>query len=330
MPLTNTQYDAIMRLYNEKQLHHRRLHEERVQTAYSKIPRLAGIDADIARISLDKLRAKFSKKPDHTDLSAAISTLSAERRAQLKNAGFPENYLDPTYDCPLCRDTGYIGNQKCSCFKKAEIELLYDQSNIRSCLEEENFSTCCLDYYSRELINDVTGLSSYDTAALALKRCQNFVETFGASFENLFFYGDTGVGKTFFSHCIARDLIDRSYCVIYFTAFDLFDLFARHTFSTTEEARELHGNIFACDLLIIDDLGTELTNSFVSSQLFLCINERMLRKKSTIISTNLSLDRFAEIYSERTFSRISSNYTMIKLFGNDIRIQKKLLGGRKS
>lgn len=330
MPLTNTQYDAIMRLYNEKQLHHRRLHEERVQTAYSRIPRLAGIDAEIARISLDKLRAKFSKKPDHTDLSAVISTLSAERRAQLKNAGFPENYLDPTYDCPLCRDTGYIENQKCSCFKKAEIELLYDQSNIRSCLEYENFSTCRLDYYSRELINEVTGLSSYDTAALTLKRCHSFVETFDASFENLFFYGDTGVGKTFFSHCIARDLIDRSYCVIYFTAFDLFDLFAHHTFSTTEEARELHSNIFACDLLIIDDLGTELTNSFVSSQLFLCINERMLRKKSTIISTNLSLDRFAEIYSERTFSRISSNYTMIKLFGNDIRIQKKLLGGRKS
>ena len=91
-----------------------------------------------------------------------------------------------------------------------------------------------------------------------------------------------------------------------------------------------HANIFDCDLLIIDDLGTELTNSFVSSQLFLCINERILRKKSTIISTNLPLDRFMETYSERTFSRISSNYTIIKLFGNDIRIQKKLLGGTKA
>lgn len=110
--------------------------------------------------------------------------------------------------------------------------------------------------------------------------------------------------------------------MIYFTAFDLFDLFARYTFSSSEEAKDAHANIFDCDLLIIDDLGTELTNSFVSSQLFLCINERILRKKSTIISTNLPLDRFMETYSERTFSRISSNYTIIKLFGNDIRIQK--------
>ena len=128
----------------------------------------------------------------------------------------------------------------------------------------------------------------------------------------------------------ARELIEQSFCVIYFTAFDLFDLFARYTFSSSEEAKDAHANIFDCDLLIIDDLGTELTNSFVSSQLFLCINERILRKKSTIISTNLPLDRFMETYSERTFSRISSNYTIIKLFGNDIRIQKKLLGGTKA
>lgn len=330
MPLTNTQYDAIMRIYNEKQLRHRRLHDEHVKAAYTKIPQLALIDAKVAEISIAKIRARFSGHPDDTDLPSAIAALSRERQELLLSSGFPNDYLEMQYDCPHCRDTGYVSNRKCSCFRKAEVELLYDQSNIRDSLTEENFSHCCLDYYSREILNNVTGLSSYDTAALTLRRCRNFTANFGSHFENLFFYGDTGVGKTFFSHCIAKELIDRSYCVIYFTAFDLFDLFARHTFSTTDEARELHSNIFDCDLLIIDDLGTELTNSFVSSQLFLCINERLLRKKSTIISTNLSLDRFAEIYSERTFSRISSNYTMIKLFGNDIRIQKKLLGGKNS
>ena len=107
-------------------------------------------------------------------------------------------------------------------------------------------------------------------------------------------------------------------------------ILSKGVFAKDEEAIAANENIFTCDLLIIDDLGTELTNSFVSSQLFLCINERILRKKSTIISTNLPLDRFMETYSERTFSRISSNYTIIKLFGNDIRIQKKLLGGTKA
>ena len=232
---------------------------------------------------------------------------------------------------PKCRDTGYInGTQKCACFKKAAVDLLYRQSNVEELLKAENFSQFSLDYYSDSLTSTGTPLTSREAAAAALEKSQAFVRNFGSSFENLFFYGDTGVGKTFLSHCIARELIEQSFCVIYFTAFDLFDLFARYTFSSSEEAKDAHANIFDCDLLIIDDLGTELTNSFVSSQLFLCINERILRKKSTIISTNLPLDRFMETYSERTFSRISSNYTIIKLFGNDIRIQKKLLGGTKA
>ena len=123
--------------------------------------------------------------------------------------------------------------------------------------------------------------------------------------------------------------MDAGFSVIYFTAAGLFDIFAKCVFGRhSDEEDETMDHIYGCDLLIIDDLGTELTNSFVASQLFLCINERILRKKSTIISTNLTLDRFAETYSERTFSRISSNYTIIKLFGSDIRIQKKLLGGK--
>ena len=247
------------------------------------------------------------------DLNAAIRDRSQERAALLSMHGYPADYLELTYDCPLCRDTGYInGTQKCACFKKAAVDLgggTFDAGTGAS---------------------TGTPLTSREAAAAALEKSQAFVRNFGSSFENLFFYGDTGVGKTFLSHCIARELIEQSFCVIYFTAFDLFDLFARYTFSSSEEAKDAHANIFDCDLLIIDDLGTELTNSFVSSQLFLCINERILRKKSTIISTNLPLDRFMETYSERTFSRISSNYTIIKLFGNDIRIQKKLLGGTKA
>ena len=300
MALTNPQYDAIMRMYNERQLRHQREQQEHIRIAYEKIPRLAEIDAEIASLSVRKAKAMLNGDASmDLDLNAAIRDRSQERAALLSMHGYPADYLELTYDCPLCRDTGYInGTQKCACFKKAAVDLLYRQSNVEELLKAENFS--------------------------------QFVRNFGSSFENLFFYGDTGVGKTFLSHCIARELIEQSFCVIYFTAFDLFDLFARYTFSSSEEAKDAHANIFDCDLLIIDDLGTELTNSFVSSQLFLCINERILRKKSTIISTNLPLDRFMETYSERTFSRISSNYTIIKLFGNDIRIQKKLLGGTKA
>ena len=119
-------------------------------------------------------------------------------------------------------------------------------------LKTENFSQFSLDYYSDSLTSTGTPLTSREAAAAALEKSQAFVRNFGSSFENLFFYGDTGVGKTFLSHCIARELIEQSFCVIYFTAFDLFDLFARHTFSSSEEAKDAHANIFDCDLLIID------------------------------------------------------------------------------
>ena len=130
--------------------------------------------------------------------------------------------------------------------------------------------------------------------------------------------------STFLSNCIAKELLDAGYSVIYFTAFQLFDILSKGVFEKDADAIAAHQNIFDCDLLIIDDLGTELSNSFTTSQLFLCVNERILRQKSTIISTNLNLEQIAEIYSERTLSRISSNYSFIKLFGDDIRIKKRL------
>ena len=152
-----------------------------------------------------------------------------------------------------------------------------------------------------------------------------FVDTFRDEFRNLFLYGDTGIGKTFLSNCIAKELIDKSFSVIYLTSYELFDTLAKSKFEKDDTAEALASHIFDCDLLIIDDLGTELANSFTVSQLFLCLNERLLRRKSTIISTNLSLESVVDIYSERTFSRITSNYTMLKLTGDDIRIKKKLM-----
>ena len=254
----------------------------------------------------------------------------ARRASLLQEAGFPADYLEPVYRCPDCRDTGYIGNEKCHCFRQAIIDLLYMQSNLRETLKSENFSAFSLDYYPDLVPDALTGLTARQTAEHALKTSLNFVRNFDHAFENLFLYGDTGLGKTFLSHCIAKELIESTHSVIYFSAFRLFELFADSTFGRTDSAsqQELEQHIFECDLLIIDDLGTELVNSFVSSQLFLVLNERILRRKSTLISTNLSLGTFADTYSERIFSRISSTYTMLRLIGDDIRIQKKLSAGR--
>lgn len=328
MPLKNSQYDALMRQYNDRQLHNKHDLDLRVEKAYKEIPRLAQIDREIAAVSMKKARLLLGETSgEDFNLEEQISALSRERADLLASHGFPPDYLQMRYTCPLCRDTGYVDNRRCICFQKAAIDLLYTQSNIRAILQTENFDHFSFAYYSDEIRNPVTGLTALQTARAAVKKSREFIRNFDTAFENLFFYGDTGVGKTFLSHCIARELIDTAHCVIYFSAFDLFDMFARSTFSDSPEAEDMNRYIFDCDLLIIDDLGTELTNSFVASQLFLCINQRIMHKKSTIISTNLTLENFKETYSERIFSRISSSYTMIKLIGNDIRIQKKFLTG---
>ena len=218
------------------------------------------------------------------------------------------------------------GSGKCHCFKKAIVDYLYTQSNLKDILDKENFSTCSLTYYSRNHIDPLTGRSSLESMETALNVCHNFVDTFSEEFHNILLYGDTGVGKTFLSHCIAKELMDSAYSVIYFTAAGLFDILAENTFGKRQNKdSDVFEHIYDCDLLIIDDLGTELPNSFTVSQLFICLNERILRQKSTIISTNLALDDIKTIYSERTFSRISSNYTILRITGDDIRIQKKLL-----
>ena len=328
MSLRNSQYDALMRYYQKLQLRNKHDQDERIQEAYREIPRLAQIDREIAAVSLKKARLLLGESAEQDfNLANQINILASERRQLLLSHGYPEDYLKMQYTCPICQDTGYVGTEKCICFRKAISEQLYTQSNIRELLVQASFDSFSLDFYPENMVNESTGLSARRMAELALNRAKDFVRNFDHSFENLFFYGDTGVGKTFLSYCIARELLDTTHSVIYYSAFDLFDVFARKTFSNSEESQGENEYILDCDLLIIDDLGTELTNSFVASQFFLCVNERILRKKSTIISTNLTLGSFMDTYSERVFSRVSSNYTMIKLIGSDIRIQKKLLGG---
>lgn len=326
MALNNSQYDTIIRTYEQKQLYNRNILDKRCETVYNKIPEINEINQKISFLSVKQAR-KLLEGDDNalTELKFQIRKLSERKTKLLTEAGFPADYLEPVYDCPDCKDTGYIGSQKCHCFQKAVIDLLYTQSNLKNILQKENFNTFSFSYYSGNHVDPKTGRSSLATIQKAYETAWEFVNTFSTEFRNLFLYGDTGIGKTFLSNCIAKELIDRSYSVIYFSAFELFDTLAKSRFEKDEIADQMNEHIFDCDLLIIDDLGTELANSFTVSQLFLCLNERLLRRKSTIISTNLSLDDLIHIYSERTFSRITSNYTMLRLTGDDIRIKKKLM-----
>lgn len=305
MALKNTQYDEIMREYYRKQTEDRHEQEERIRLASEAVPELSAIDRQIASLSVSSARKALEGDENALlHLREDIKVLSDRKAALLTSHGYPADYLEMHYHCPDCQDTGYIGQEKCHCFRQAVIDLLYTQSNIREILEEENFDHFSFRYYSDTAVSPATGLSSLATMKKLVGECMDFIRNFDTEFQNFFFYGDTGVGKTFLSHCIARELLKTAHSVIYFSAFELFDLLGRTTFQRTEteeETKNMHAYIFDCDLLIIDDLGTELTNSFISTQLFLCINERLARRKSTIISTNLGLNVFRDTYSERVF-----------------------------
>ena len=318
MGLKNSQYQAIMRKYEQKQLRNHDILTQHYEEVYRQLPEFKSLDDSISILSVQYgKRLLNGDQKAISSLKEELAILRASKQELLRSSGFPADYLEPVYDCPNCKDTGYIGNQKCHCFKKAIIDLLYEQSNLKEILKKENFSNFALDYYSTNFIDPKTGRSSRQVIEDALRICRNFVTSFGTDFQNLFLYGDVGVGKTFLSNCIAKELMDKEYSVLYFSASKFFSSLAKH-------AQNMFELIYNCDCLIIDDLGTEYTNNFIASQFFTCINERLLNSRSTIISTNLSLDTLADLYTERSFSRITSNYIMLKLIGDDIRIKKKL------
>lgn len=317
MPLTNSQYDAIMRAYEEKQRIARHRLDHNTEIVYQKIPAYEALDRQVAAISIEQGKKLLGGETNAlSQLKQRLRELSAQKASLLRENGFPENYLSPVYECDKCQDTGYIANKKCSCFRAAEIDLIYEQSHIKLLLETENFSSLSYDYYTGEDLEKFTK---------AVQICQNFVKSFNKDYRNLFFYGTVGTGKSFLSCCIAKELIDMGNFVIYFSASQLFDILSKSTFDrdSMEATSGISADICDCDLLIIDDLGTELTNTFVSSQLFSCLNNRHLRKKATIITTNLSLGELRDRYSDRIFSRITSNFDICKLTGRDIRMQKK-------
>ena len=273
---------------------------------------------------MNVLRRRLSDAPS-TDPAAPAKTQSfretaariTRRREQLLiENGFPPDYLELTWDCPDCHDTGYIGREKCHCLRKRETALLYDQSNLETLAENMDFSSLSESFYTGEDLEHFRH---------ARQTCERFVAEFDNVFRNLYLYGTVGTGKTMLSVCAARALIEKGKSVLYFSAASLFDRLADCTFGSVsrDSLREFTADLYGCDLLIIDDLGTEFTNAFVASQLFSCISERGLNRHSTIISTNLSLREMQSRYSDRVFSRITSTYEICKLTGKDIRLQKR-------
>ena len=330
MVLTNSQYEQLMSQYYKRQLRTKQISQDREREVYEAVPAVFKLDQRIRQLSLDHARRRLAGSDSDAGngvLQQQIREITKEKKVLLTSHGFPADYLQPVYTCPDCQDTGYIGDRKCHCFERAIVDFLYSQSNLQDILEKENFDHFVLSFYPDDYIEDTTGQTPRDNMRNILNTAKEFIRKFNDEPANLLLYGNTGVGKTFLTNCIARELLECSHTVVYLTSLRLFDILETYKFDrelSHAEKNAAVSYILDSDLLIIDDLGTELNNSFTSSQLYHCIDARLNNRRATIISTNLSFDDLRERYSERIFSRLTSNYILLKLTGDDIRLRKAI------
>lgn len=326
-------YREVLRDYDRLRQREEREKRARVEGVYAKIPQLRGIEEGIAQggISVAKAILQEPEKREAylAELMETIGALRKERENLLKENGIAAKELEMQYECTKCNDTGFIGSQQCACMKQKLMDLGYAQSNMRDRLVAENFDTFDLRYYSQKR-NSKEDNSPRANMEKILKWCVHFADDFGTQFDNLLFYGSTGLGKTFLCNCIAGELLKKGKTVLYLTAAELFKTIEEQRFhkNEEEEPKDYISDILEVDLFIIDDLGSEFSTILSSAELFHIINSRMLARKPVIISTNLSMGDLIDQYSDRVVSRLIGEYRNCKFFGEDIRMMKKM--GRKA
>lgn len=324
-------YENIFREYEKIRDENNRIVEARKLKIYNQFPRIKEIDDEINmlgfQISKAVLRAETDEEKYHyiEEIQNKNNLLSYEKKNILVNGGYDENYLEPIYKCKKCKDTGRVENKKCTCISQMYINAIYEMSNIKDIVKKENFESFDLSYYSNDKDNE-EGTSPYENMKKNLTVCYNFCENFDREFINLIFYGNPGLGKTFLCSAIAKELLDKGKNVIYVSAFTLFKIIEDEKFNKGEDIdnSEFFRSLLEAELLIIDDLGTEFSTIVSTSALFSIINTRFINSKPIIISTNLSPAEMTGQYSERIVSRIYGEYSVLKFFGEDIRILKRL------
>lgn len=296
---------------------------QHLAVAYARVPRIQEIDIQLRRTMAQAAQAAFLQGGDGRELleKARLENLELQQeRAILAMENFEEGYLDDSPICDKCGGSGYIGSNMCECLtelcrqeQKKEVSVL---SGSR-----EAFNQFRLDYYP-DRIDPKYGASPRTIMERNLKICRTYALTFAPSAGNLLFVGGTGLGKTFLSACIARTVADRGYSVVYESAGHLFGKLEQAKFSPSEEARREAARFTECDLLILDDLGTEMPGQFVTAAFYTLLNDRILAGKPMVISTNLNIDEAARRYSPQIASRLQGSFQGLTFVGEDIRILK--------
>ncbi len=337
MPLTGDQYSRVMRIINERQLTAEREAQKRREEIFARLPELKKLRNQVTDAGVTATRKYMAGDTDARAKFEKVRVTAAQMEETiLSEAGLTRDDLEPHYTCPDCHDTGFADDgQPCHCFTQLSYDLIYSQDRLRYWMQENNFRNFNLSLYPDSGADPLTGQNCRDVAVDALGIAASFVrnltgrevdgnaEVMAAiesdpqpADENLIIIGTTGTGKTYLSHCIAKEVLDAGFTCIYLTAAEFVEVAEKAEFQHQPEEFK---NCFDCNLLVIDDLGTEMVNTFTSGAVYRIINERLLNRKHTVISTNLRLEDIRDKYSDRIFSRICGGYSIIKLIGPDQR-----------
>ncbi|MFU0782378.1 MAG: ATP-binding protein [Thermoanaerobacterium thermosaccharolyticum] len=300
----------------------------RRQEVYKKIPEISNIDDEIKDIGIEISKSIFLKPQKHKDLlenlRSRLNALKKKKADLLRSNGYPETYMEQKFECNICKDTGYVNNKRCKCFEQKLINLYYRQSSIEEITKIENFDNFDYHLYSDKPYKGK--MSPRENIKSIVDVAKDFIDNFDNEKESLFFYGDSGLGKTFLSNCIAKELLDRGKVVLYRTAPDLIEGLRLNKLNSDNDSYFEYTDLLReCDLLIIDDLGTEPITPFSLQEIFSIVNARLLANKKFIISTNLPLSEVMNIYPERLCSRILGNFKLLNFYGEDIRIKRKTI-----
>lgn len=298
-------------------------YQQALAQAYAQVPRLQQIDMLLRRSMAVAAQAVFAEGGDIRATMEQVKkeniSLQQERKTLLQE-NFAPGFLDETPVCEVCGGNGYLGSAMCSCLQQL---CLREQKKGLSQLTggQEHFGAFRLDYYP-EQVDRTYGASPRMIMERNLQYCKRYAESFTDGIGNLLFVGGTGLGKTFLSACIANAVTEKGFSVAYESAPQLFSKLEKNRFNPDEQSRCDAANFAACDLLIIDDLGTEMPGNFVTAALYSLLNERLLNNKCMLISTNLTADEIAQRYSPQIASRMQGSFKGLTFVGEDIRIKK--------
>ncbi len=292
--------------------------------AYEQVPRLREIDRELRQSMAQVARMMFLQGEEGAEEFDRVrrENLSLQQERQwLIEDNFEEGYLDDSPICSICGGSGYVGSEMCECLRELCRQEQRKELTVLSGAGQESFNNFRLEYYS-DAFDPAIGASPREIMSLTLATCKRYAQSFTMKSGNLLLNGNPGLGKTFLSACIARSVSDGGYSVVYETAGRLFSQMEKARFSADEEAHTQTARFTACDLLIIDDLGSELVTPFVQSALYSVLNDRLLGNLPTIVSSNLQSQDFSQRYGPAIASRLLGSFRQVAFVGQDVRMLK--------